>query len=1148
MGSGDISPDTSSMKRNLHHGVADTRHLLRQVTEWCQSSSSRRKPWDRRLAIPPVWNPNGIPSRSPGLDREAGLPWLNDVQCINPNGIVPPRRNPAGVVAPILFLAGWILVFSPVPAISATPLSVSKLQRDTSVGFEKEILPIFQRNCLACHNQTRAKADLVLETPATILKGGATGPAAIPGKAEDSLLFQSAAHRIEDLVMPPVGNKSNAVDLTPDELGLLRLWIDQGAQGEVRVARSLTWQPIPGSWNSSYAVAVDRDGQWVACARANRVQIYDARTGRYAGHLEDPELRGAAQQDIVNAMAFSPSEDVLATAGYREVRLWRRRPPVTREIVKADPGVAWTTAAVSPDRTRIALVTAAGDVQLRRTDTGTDITSWPAVTSTPARIAFSPDATRIAVVGASGTLRILSVSDEVPTHEQALGAEPLALAWFDGGQALATAFHAAKTIQTWRLPERVGATQLVPGSNLTGHDAFITCLATSHSGELVSGAGDGTVLRWATEADTPPTAIQCDGPVTRLDAFAPRARFIASLSRGGSVVLEFGDKPAVTQSLRGDPRLHMATNAVGQDLELARLELGFAEKSAQDAEAETKKATETLEKAREKRDTQAKAFAEKQQSLTGQQKSESDAAKERDDLTAELQRASEEATASEAAASGAQTAAREAADRAVAFQLALEQAERLKFDITRIVESLSGRGEESSLSKAREAAEAVSADAAARARLTSDARSQAEKALEELAHRSFVAGQKNAVADRANTDLPPKKKAAEERIAAAKKAIVDLQPQMEKARIALEGGEKDIQIAEQSANRAGTSLKSARETAETARHRIAQAEERLKERQAEATRAEGMPHAMAHASPSGATLITLNPDGASIAWDVASGIATFAFQSRIQTPLALVALDDHAALVIHPDSITRVDFAPRWDRFRTLGAGAGAGPVSAESTAFADRVNALAFSPDGTFLATGGGEPSRSGELKLWRTIDGTLVRDFGPLHSDCVLSIAFSPRGESLATGGADRFARISDVATGKVLHNLEGHTHHVMAVAWLAHGGTLATGGADGTLKIWNVRTGDRLKNVDGFGKEVTGLGAVGATSQFIAVGGSGQGRVLRENGEKVRDLPGAPSFFQALAMPRDGRWAAVAADDGILRIWDVETAKELFALPPP
>ncbi len=44
-------------------------------------------PGYRSLAILPVWNPNGIPSRSPGLDREAGLPWVNDLQSINPNGV-----------------------------------------------------------------------------------------------------------------------------------------------------------------------------------------------------------------------------------------------------------------------------------------------------------------------------------------------------------------------------------------------------------------------------------------------------------------------------------------------------------------------------------------------------------------------------------------------------------------------------------------------------------------------------------------------------------------------------------------------------------------------------------------------------------------------------------------------------------------------------------------------------------------------------------------------------------------------------------------------------------------------------------------------------------------------------------------------------
>ena len=75
------------------------------------------------------------------------------------------------------------------------PIQIATIKRDTKVDFEKEILPIFRRNCLACHNSTEAESDLVLETPKAILKGGAEGPAAVPGKGAESLLIQLAARQ-----------------------------------------------------------------------------------------------------------------------------------------------------------------------------------------------------------------------------------------------------------------------------------------------------------------------------------------------------------------------------------------------------------------------------------------------------------------------------------------------------------------------------------------------------------------------------------------------------------------------------------------------------------------------------------------------------------------------------------------------------------------------------------------------------------------------------------------------------------------------------------------------------------------------------------------------------------------------------------------
>ena len=56
-------------------------------------------------------------------------------------------------------------------------IQIPTIEHDGPVDFEKEILPILRKNCLACHNSTDAESDLVLENPLLIIKGGAEGPA-----------------------------------------------------------------------------------------------------------------------------------------------------------------------------------------------------------------------------------------------------------------------------------------------------------------------------------------------------------------------------------------------------------------------------------------------------------------------------------------------------------------------------------------------------------------------------------------------------------------------------------------------------------------------------------------------------------------------------------------------------------------------------------------------------------------------------------------------------------------------------------------------------------------------------------------------------------------------------------------------------------
>src|SRR6185503_15181961 len=123
-----------------------------------------------------------------------------------------------------------------------------------------------------------------------------------------------------------------ASDLTPEELGLIKLWIDQGAKGEVHGTGPIVWQPLPEGLNPIYAVALTSDGQFAACARANQIFVYHIPSKQLVTRLSDAQLvktglygkPGVAHRDLVHSLAFRPDGDLLASGGYREVKFWRR--------------------------------------------------------------------------------------------------------------------------------------------------------------------------------------------------------------------------------------------------------------------------------------------------------------------------------------------------------------------------------------------------------------------------------------------------------------------------------------------------------------------------------------------------------------------------------------------------------------------------------------------------------------------------------------------------------------------------------------------------------------------------------------------------------------------------------------------------------
>lgn len=99
------------------------------------------------------------------------------------------------------------------------------------VNFSREIKPILDTSCNQCHGRGRVKGDFQIDSRATLLKGGDSGPGFIMGKSAESLLIELVAGFDPDSVMPKKGTK-----LTREQIGVLRAWIDQGAPWDANVS------------------------------------------------------------------------------------------------------------------------------------------------------------------------------------------------------------------------------------------------------------------------------------------------------------------------------------------------------------------------------------------------------------------------------------------------------------------------------------------------------------------------------------------------------------------------------------------------------------------------------------------------------------------------------------------------------------------------------------------------------------------------------------------------------------------------------------------------------------------------------------------------------------------------------------------------
>jgi len=115
------------------------------------------------------------------------------------------------------------------PKVDVSKLPPPSTAKDLT--YAKDIKPIFDKSCIKCHGSEKQKGKLRLDSLPDALKGGEDGKVILPGDSAGSILVHNVAHvGDEDEYMPPPDNKDRIPPLTPEQIGLIRAWIDQGAK------------------------------------------------------------------------------------------------------------------------------------------------------------------------------------------------------------------------------------------------------------------------------------------------------------------------------------------------------------------------------------------------------------------------------------------------------------------------------------------------------------------------------------------------------------------------------------------------------------------------------------------------------------------------------------------------------------------------------------------------------------------------------------------------------------------------------------------------------------------------------------------------------------------------------------------------------
>jgi WD40 repeat protein len=401
------------------------------------------------------------------------------------------------------------------------------------VSFSKQIAPIFQAKCVACHSKTANMGGFVLSDFESLMKGGSHGKAIVPGQSEESRLVQMIEGRVQPR-MPMSG------ELEAHEIAAIKGWINQGAKldQDLGQLQALHEPEIPKIKPASLpaqigAIAFSPDGSLIAAGGYGEVAFFDATSRRPLGKV-------SGITEAVRSLAFSPDGRYFAAGAGRpaqegEIKIWQSgkefwtRP--AEQSFKAHRDCVYALA-FAPDSKLLASTSYDHMIYLWDPATGKLVKPLKEHTDSVFDLAFSPDGKWLASGGADRTVKLWDVASGKRIYTLGSSTEGVNTVAFHPGGRFVAASGFDRTIRIWDIsgnePQEI--------HSVIGHEETILRLAYSPDGNwLVSTGWDRLVKIWDAKTMEQKQVIPDQSDWVLCLAFSPDGRMLSIGRYDGSV-------------------------------------------------------------------------------------------------------------------------------------------------------------------------------------------------------------------------------------------------------------------------------------------------------------------------------------------------------------------------------------------------------------------------------------------------------------------------------------------------------------------------------------------------------------------------------------------------------------------------------------